>query len=68
MNEIGLVGVVRCKKCARRYTKSCPMRFEEQVEVDEYGEHDYHTIVHDYTVDFGFCYLGERCQDGGMNT
>lgn len=65
MNEMGLVGVVRCKHCSRRYTGACPMRYEETFEFDEYGDYDYHTIVHDYTIDNGFCNFGTRAGKGG---
>ena len=65
MNEIGLVGVVRCKHCYKRHTGECPMMYEETFEIDEYGDHDYHTIVHDYTIDDGFCNFGSRTRNRG---
>jgi len=52
--------IIRCNDCAKRNTTDCPMYFEEWIEYDDDGylEHDY--IIHDNTVDDGFCDRGER--------
>lgn len=52
--------VVRCKDCIHRQTDKCPMYHEEWYTIDEgdgYFSDDWN--VYDYTVDDGFCYLGD---------
>lgn len=52
--------LVRCKDCIHRQTYKCPMYNEEWYTIDEgdgYLEDDW--VVHDYTFDDGFCYLGD---------
>ena len=57
-NNMSLVGVVRCRYCSRRGTMACPMRFEELLEWDN-EDHDWEVVVHDNTVDDGYCNYGE---------
>lgn len=52
--------LVRCKNCIHRQTYKCPMYNEEWYTIDEgdgYLEDDW--VVHDYTVDDGYCHLGD---------
>lgn len=52
--------LVRCKDCIHRQTDKCPMYHEEWYTIDEgdgYFSDDWN--VYDYTVDDGFCYLGD---------
>lgn len=59
--EMDLVKVVRCKDCGHRGDPvMCPMCYEEYQEWDDDGYHEWETVVHDYSVDSGFCYMGER--------
>lgn len=51
--------IVYCRNCKNRYTTDCPMYFEEYVEWDDDGYHESDYIVHDNTVDAGFCDRGE---------
>lgn len=56
-----IVEVVRCKDCKHRGDDvHCPMCFEEEIEWDDdgYTEADY--VLHDRTIDDGFCDRGER--------
>lgn len=62
LNAIGkvYVEVVRCKDCIHRQTDKCPMYHEEWYTIDEDdGYWDDVWNVYDYTVDDGFCYLGD---------
>ena len=54
------VEVVRCRDCKHRYGDECPMRHIEWVEYEEDGFMERDDIVHDHTVDDGFCNCGER--------
>ena len=47
--------IIHCRNCKNRYTTDCPMLFEEYVEWDDDGYHESDYIVHDNTVDAGFC-------------
>ena len=68
MQRIDLVSVVRCKNCKRRQTDGCPMYSEEWVDYDEgYGYYDSTLIIHDHTIDDGFCYCGERIDGEGRD-
>ena len=52
--------VVRCKDCIHRQTDKCPMYHEEWYTIDEgdgYFSDDWD--VYDYTVDDGYCHLGD---------
>jgi hypothetical protein len=56
--------VVRCKDCEHRGDYMvCPMCFEEQIEWDDDGYSEVDWIVHDRTLDEGFCDRGERRTD-----
>ena len=57
---IDAVEVVRCRDCKHRYGDECPMRHVEWVEYEEDGFIERDDIVHDHTVDDGFCNCGER--------
>lgn len=57
---IDAVDVVRCRDCKHRYGDECPMRHIEWVEYEEDGFMERDDIVHDHTVDDGFCNCGER--------
>lgn len=53
--------IILCKDCKHRgEAEECPMCYEEWIEYDDDGylEHDY--IIHDNTIDDGFCDRGER--------
>lgn len=54
------VEIVRCRDCKHRYGDECPMRHIEWVEYEEDGFMERDDIVHDHTVDDGFCNCGER--------
>lgn len=53
--------IVRCRECIHRGEDICPM-YSERVEFywddDDYGDCD--IIINDYTIDSGFCHMGER--------
>lgn len=50
------VEVVHCRDCQRRYDDECPMRFVESYYNEGWEEWD--DIVHDRTIDGGFCDRG----------
>ena len=54
--------IVRCKECKHRYKEDvCPMYYEEWFEIDDDdGFYDSDFIVHDYTLDDGYCDRAER--------
>ena len=52
--------IVRCKDCKHRYGDECPMRHVEWVECEEDGYIEYDDVVHDHTMDDGYCSFGER--------
>lgn len=54
------VKVVRCKTCNNRGNSSCPLYSEELFEWDDDGYMESDIVIHDCTIDNGFCYLGER--------
>lgn len=59
--------VVRCKACKwRRDDAHCPMCFEEEIEWDDDGYTEVDWILHDHTIDDGFCDRGERRTDDIM--
>ena len=64
--EIGIgkthgLELVRCKDCEHRGDDTyCPMCFEETIEWDDDGYFEWDYIVHDRTLDEGFCDRGER--------
>lgn len=60
---IDAVEVVRCKDCKHRYGDECPMRYVEWVTYDDDGYIEWDDIVHDHTMDDGYCSFGER-EDG----
>ncbi len=60
---IDAVEVVRCKECKHRYGDECPMRYVEWVTYDDDGYIEWDDVVHDHTMDDGFCNCGER-EDG----
>ena len=65
--NIDAVPVVRCKDCKHRQTDRCPMYTEEYVDFDDgYGNYDVDLIIHDHTIDDGFCHCGAR-MDGEAN-
>ncbi len=55
--------LVRCRDCKHRYGDECPMRYVEWVTYDDDGYIEWDDIVHDHTMDDGFCNCGER-EDG----
>lgn len=55
--------LIRCKDCKHRYGDECPMRHVEWVECEEDGYIEYDDVVHDHTMDDGYCSFGER-EDG----
>ena len=60
--------IVRCRECIHRGETICPM-YSERVEFyydddDDYGDCD--LIINDYTIDGGFCHMGER-KEGNNN-
>lgn len=57
------IEVVRCKDCKHRYGDECPMRYVEWVTYEDDGFIESDDIVHDHTMDDGFCNCGER-EDG----
>lgn len=59
------VEVVQCKNCIHRQTYKCPMYHEEWHTIDEGDGHwDDDLVIFDWTVDDGFCYLGDNEGDG----
>lgn len=60
---IDAVEVVCCKDCKHRYGDECPMRHIEWVEYEDDGFVESDDIVHDNTMDDGYCSFGER-EDG----
>jgi hypothetical protein len=52
---------VNCKY--REDERVCPMYFVESIDYDDDGYMETDYIYHDYTVDDGFCYMGERWRD-----
>ena len=52
--------VVRCKDCKHYGNVGCPMYFEEIVEWDDDGYHEWDTIINDHATDDGYCNYGER--------
>ena len=53
--------IVFCKNCRHRGTTGCPMYSEEWYEIDEGGGYyDSDFMIHDRTIDDGFCDRGER--------
>ena len=57
--------IVYCRNCKNRYTTDCPMLFEEYVEWDADDYHESQYIVHDNTVDAGFCNRGVLDENEG---
>jgi len=55
--------LVRCKDCKHRYGDECPMRYVEWVTYDDDGYIEWDDIVHDNTMDEGYCSFGEREDD-----
>lgn len=58
--NIDAVEVVRCGECKYRHDDECPMRYVEWVTYDDDGYIEWDDVVHDYTMDDGFCNCGER--------
>ncbi len=52
--------IVRCKDCEHRGESACPMWYEEYIEWDDDGYLDHDWIVHDATIDDGFCDRGVK--------
>lgn len=63
---IGGIPIIRCKDCKHRYDENeCPMYHVSYYDIDEGdGWHDTGIDVDDYSTDEGFCYKGEREEDG----
>ena len=57
--------IIRCKDCKHRQNPNiCPMTFEEWVEIDEGdGCYDSDYILHDNTIDDGFCNRGDSYEN-----
>lgn len=56
-----VVAIVRCRECIHRGETICPM-YSERVEFyyDDYDDYwDCDLIINDYTIDSGFCHMGE---------
>lgn len=57
----GVTIPVRCKDCKHRGDDvHCPMCFEEEIEWDDDGYTEVDYVLHDRTIDDGFCDRGER--------
>lgn len=56
----GVIIPVRCKDCKYRGDYLCPMYYEEYIEWDDDGYHEWDLVEHDRTSDDGFCDMGER--------
>ena len=52
--------IIRCRDCKYRNTEECPMYYEEWVSRDYDGYIESDIVVHDRTLDEGFCDRGER--------
>lgn len=64
---INAIEVVRCKDCRYRYEEDCPMYYIEWYTIDEGdGFIDDNYREYDYTTDEGYCYRGERREDGEL--
>ena len=63
---VDAVEVVRCKDCVhRREPTECPMCYETWVEYDDGdGYCDTDILIHDRSIDEGFCDRGEREDNG----
>ena len=59
--NITITDLIRCKDCRHRQDPNiCPMTLEEWVEIDEGdGCYDSDYILHDNTIDDGFCDRGD---------
>ena len=65
--SINAVPVVRCKDCKYRQTAHCPMYSDELEFYDDgFGNYDSDLVIHDRTVDDGFCHCGEK-MDGDQH-
>lgn len=58
--EVEAEPVVRCKECKYRGDYGCPMYYEETVEWDDDGYHEFEVVEHDHTLDDGFCDRGAK--------
>lgn len=58
------VEVVRCWECVHRRKRECPLYNEKYMEYDMgYGDIEQVCKITDGTIDYGFCYKGERRGD-----
>lgn len=63
-SAVDAVEIVRCKDCKHREDERvCPMCFVESIDYDDDGYIETDYIYHDYTIDYGFCYMGEKWED-----
>ena len=58
--------IIHCKNCKHRESNDCLMYYEEWIEIDEGdGYFDTDNIIHDWTIDEGFCHCPElRSEEG----
>ena len=52
--------IIRCKDCKHRDEDECPMRYVEWVTYEEDGYFESDDVVHDRTLDDGFCDRWEK--------